>query len=136
MCREGHTSLATASVTIAASPAMSSLFQQLFLLSALMFLRAIGLLGRTYLHQARTISQSVNKPFKQNSRSLAKSVAMLSQPPYRPTRSPPARQTEFLLPCGLRSVNWEIVSHILDYCATYPKHELARSPSLKTNPYT
>ncbi|MEO6860745.1 MAG: hypothetical protein ABI180_04220 [Microcoleus sp.] len=28
MCREGHTSLATAGVTIATIPAMSSLFQQ------------------------------------------------------------------------------------------------------------
>ncbi|MEG3938157.1 MULTISPECIES: hypothetical protein [unclassified Microcoleus] len=42
MCREGHTSLATAGVTIAAIPAMSSLFQQSLARRALMLQQAIG----------------------------------------------------------------------------------------------
>ncbi len=60
----------------------------------------------------------------------------MSQPRYRPTRSPPARQTEFPLFSARSSVNWETVSHILESGATYPKHQLPRSSSLKTNPYT
>ncbi|MGB3263770.1 MAG: hypothetical protein WBA89_07405 [Microcoleus sp.] len=41
MYRERHASLATVSVTVAASPAMPSLFQQSPALQAFMFLQAI-----------------------------------------------------------------------------------------------